>query len=915
MAPDTIIGRADELGAVERFFDLEPSGARGLLIEGDAGIGKTTVWREAVRIAEGTGTVLASRASEAEAQLSFTVLGDLLVPALNDEVLAGLPVGQRRALEVALLLAEHASTRPDARAISLAVLAVLRALTSAHAVTIAVDDVQWVDAPSARALTFALRRLEAEPIAFVGARRVGSGAGEPIDLVRDLPGGLERLTITQLDESSLGRLLRRRLDREFPPPLVKKIHEEAAGNPFFAIEIGRALGTETPSSLPRKPLPVPRDLRDLLHRRLSALSGGARSTSLLVAASPAPTLDVVEAAGGSAVGVDEAVDEGILATQGTRLEFTHPLLASSVYGTASSKERRRAHQRLAEVVSDPEERARHLALSAEGPSEDVAAALHAAAARAHDRGARLAAAELYELAATLTPPPSDQIRQRHLAAAEALFDAGDADGAREMVEDVLRQLDPGPGRADTLRVLAFMSWNDVDRISGLLTQSLGEVGDDPVLRSLVLSEMAWAELEACHPARSSDLAREAVSLARAAPVAESLPERLALKIQSMSEAVLGRPAREFVERAIALEVAILGESTEPAICLGRELLWAGDVRAARDVLNAALERALEQGRAAPSWEIVFSLAEVEFRAGRWERAAHHANDALETVLDVGRGDVAGEILSLRAAIGAATGHAEQARIDGLEALSMSERNGDRWIEIAARSALGFLELSEGDPAAAHAWLAPATATCREMGLGEPGVFLFVPDEVEALISLGQVEEAERLTDRLEEQGRELDRALALATAARCHGLIAGARGQLEVASAHLDHALAEHGRAEHPFQLARTLLVAGELERRMKRKRPARELLERARATFDELGAPTWAARARTGIARIGGRAPSPDGLTPTEVEVAKLVAQGLTNREVADALFVSQHTVNANLRRVYRKLQVRSRTELARKF
>jgi DNA-binding CsgD family transcriptional regulator len=913
VAPDTIIGRADELGAVERFFGREPSGARGLLIEGDAGIGKTTVWREAVRIAEGTGSVLASRASEAEAQLSFTVLGDLLVPALNDDVLARLPVGQRRALEVALLLAEHASTHPDARAISLAVLAVLRALTSAEAVTIAVDDVQWVDAPSARALTFALRRLEAERVSFLAARRVEPGAGEPLDLVRDLPGGLERITITQLDEGSLGRLLRRRVDREFPPPLVKKIHEQAAGNPFFAIEIGRALGTKTLSLLPGEPLPVPRDLEQLLQRRLSTLSSGARRACLFIAASPAPTDDVIDAACESVAGVQEAIDGGIVAHRGSRLEFTHPLLASTVFGSASAGERRRSHGRLAQVAADPEERARHLALSTKGPDEDVAAALEDAAQHATGRGALLPAAELFELAAALTPPSSDRIRIRRVAAAEALFDSGDAHGARRMVEEVLRRSDPGPQRADTLRVLAFMSWNDVGRISSLLTEALAEVHDDPALRSLILSEMAWAELEACRPATSSDLAREALALAE--PLSDALPARLALKILSMSEAVLGRPARELADRATALEVVAQGESTHPEICLGRELLWAGDVAAAREVLDAALKRTLDQGRAGTSWEFVFSLAEVEFRAGRWELAAQHVNDALEIALDVGRSDVTGEILSVRAAIAAAMGRAEQAREDALETLAMCERMGDRWIELGARSVLGFLALSEGDPATAHEWLAPAVSTCREMRLGEPGAFLFLPDEVEALIGVGQVDEAERLTDWLEELGRELDRPLALATAARCRGLIAGARGQLEVASAHLDRALVEHGRVEHPFELARTLLVAGGVQRRMKQKRPARELLERARGVFDDLGAETWAARAQGEFARIGGRPPSPDGLTPTEAEVAKLVAQGLTNREVADALFVSPHTVNANLRRVYRKLQVRSRTELASKI
>jgi DNA-binding CsgD family transcriptional regulator len=202
-----------------------------------------------------------------------------------------------------------------------------------------------------------------------------------------------------------------------------------------------------------------------------------------------------------------------------------------------------------------------------------------------------------------------------------------------------------------------------------------------------------------------------------------------------------------------------------------------------------------------------------------------------------------------------------------------------------------------------------------MEIGEPGARPFVSDATEALVRLGELDEAERLTNRLEEQGSVLDRALALATAARCRGMIAGARREPAVAAGHLERALAEHARAEHPFELARTLLVAGEVQRRMKKKRSARELLEQAHDTFDALGAPTWAARARAELARVGGRPPSPAGLTATEAEVARLVARGLTNREVADALFMSPSTVKANLARIYGKVGVRSRTELAVRF
>jgi DNA-binding CsgD family transcriptional regulator len=204
---------------------------------------------------------------------------------------------------------------------------------------------------------------------------------------------------------------------------------------------------------------------------------------------------------------------------------------------------------------------------------------------------------------------------------------------------------------------------------------------------------------------------------------------------------------------------------------------------------------------------------------------------------------------------------------------------------------------------------------ERMDLREPGVFPLVPDEVEALVALGELESAERLTDRLEEQARELDRPLALATAARCRGLLAGARGKLEEAAEQLQRSLGEHARTQQPFELGRTLLVAGAVHRRMRQKKDARDLLGQALVTFEALGARLWTAKARTELARIGGRAPSRDELTPTEEQVARLVAEGRTNREVAEALFMSPHTVDANLRRIYRKFGIHSRTELAHKL
>jgi ATP/maltotriose-dependent transcriptional regulator MalT len=317
-----------------------------------------------------------------------------------------------------------------------------------------------------------------------------------------------------------------------------------------------------------------------------------------------------------------------------------------------------------------------------------------------------------------------------------------------------------------------------------------------------------------------------------------------------------------------------------------------------------LERYIDQGHESASWVVRAQLAELEYRAGRLERAAQHALDAYEIVIEAGV-DALSDVACVRSEIEAATGKVEEARLDGASALSVCSRIGDGLGEIRARSALGFLELSLGDVAATHDCLAPAVQMTELMDIREPGVFPFVPDEVEALVALGDLDAAERLTDRLDEQGRALNRGVALATAARCRGLISGARGDLAGAEDHLRRALDEHARTQQPFEVARTLLVAGTVRRRMRQKSGARELLSRALATFDALGAPLWVQKAERELARIGGRAPAPTGLTPTEAQVAELVAEGRTNREVAEALFVSIHTVEANLKRIYRKLDV----------
>ena len=435
-----------------------------------------------------------------------------------------------------------------------------------------------------------------------------------------------------------------------------------------------------------------------------------------------------------------------------------------------------------------------------------------------------------------------------------------------------------------------------------------------MLRALILGDLAWAEFEACEPTSAMSRARSAVELAGG--VNDPFSLRNALAVLAMAEAVLGRDPADLLARGISEQSGLAyGEVGTPRTCLGRVQMWEGDLDSARDTLQAELALYIDQGHESASWEVRAQLAEVELRAGRWELASVHAFDAYEIVVEAGWVDVLGHVASVRSAVEAATGKVEEARTNAATALSVCDRTGERWNEIRTRCALGFLELSLGDVAATHDCLAPAVEMIERMDMREPGAFPFVPDEVEALVALGELRAAERLTDRLHEQGNALDRPLALATAARCRGLISGARGDLAGAEDHFQRALAEHARTQEPFEIARTQLVAGAVQRRMRQKKGARDLLNRALATFSDTGAALWMEKAEKELARIGGRPPAPTGLTPTETQIAELVGEGRTNREVAEALFVSIHTVEANLKRIYRKLGVRSRTELARKL
>src|SRR3954469_6573304 len=406
MVSEAVVGREHELAVARAVVDGLTGGPQALLIEGDAGIGKTAVWRAALGLA---GRALVCVADEADARLSFSGLADLL-DEVADAVLPALPPPQREALEVALVRRVSASGRPpDPMAAGAAVRAVLEELAREGPLVIAVNDAQWLDPATARVLAFALRRLHGRPVGVLATVRAPLTAADPLGLERAFGERLRRVRLGGLGMAPLGTILEARQGRPYSRPPLRRIAQASGGNPLYALEIARALGP-SPALAPGAPLPVPDSLAELLAGRVAAVAPAARGALLAAAALSHPRVALVERAA-SAEGLLAAEDAGLVRVAGDRVRFVHPLYASAIYAAAARGRRRELHGRLAELVEDSEERVRHLALATVGRDETVAAALEDAAAGARARGAWDAAGELLEQASALTPI-EDRLRSR-----------------------------------------------------------------------------------------------------------------------------------------------------------------------------------------------------------------------------------------------------------------------------------------------------------------------------------------------------------------------------------------------------------------------------------------------------------------------------------------------------------------------
>jgi DNA-binding CsgD family transcriptional regulator len=911
-----MVGRDHEMAAVTAFLDATLSGPAGLLLEGAAGIGKTTVWSAgAASAASRCYTVLSCRPAESEATLSFAGLSDLLDGVL-DRVLPALPPPQRRALEVALLLADPAGSLPGQRAVCVAFLAVIRHLCVSGPVVVAIDDLQWLDVPSTTAVEFAVRRLSHERAGLLASVRdptddrpaAAARMGLPVERLTRLRMGPLTLDAFQtavrgVTGSALSRLTTRRL------------FDASGGNPFYGLELARALQRAGAEPAPEEPLPVPADLHGVLSARLAALPADARDALLAASCLRSPTTMMLEQAGGPSM-VDSlraAAGQGVVEFEGARVRFTHPLFASAIYSGAPPGRRREVHRRLGEIAPNVEERARHLALSCDAPDEDVAAALDQAALAAAARGAPDVAAELTELAAALTPPGKLPARWRRRADAGGyLFRAGDTARARRHLEALVEEMPAGRDRAEALLILATILEYDEGEAAAtrMLEQALGEASASRVLQARIHIEIArLSESGLSYAARHAEAG---LALAQVAGdrglTGEALVRKLCLDFWT------GRGlAVELGEKAIGLEregrPARAGDRA--AMVLGECLKQADRFDEARHWLGQALHAAREEGDESSLLNLLAHMADLECWAGNWPAAEHYAASSWEVAEQVGQRAWRSIPLYVRALVDAHLGRLDAARAEAGEGVSVATAARDPWMLMLLSGALGFTELTAGQLDQAEAALSRAVELSDRIGLEEPAAWRFHANHIEAVIGLGDLDRAELLLVRLDGWGRATGRSWTLATAARCRALLLAARGDTDGAVQALDEALRHNLQLAMPFELGRTLLVMGQVQRRAKRKRAAKEYLQRAQGIFDSLPSPPWAERARSEVSRLGLRAPAPLTLTATEERVAALAASGHTNRQVAQALFLSPKTVEANLARVYHKLGISSRAEL----
>ncbi|WP_406201833.1 AAA family ATPase [Kitasatospora sp. NBC_01560] len=972
-----LYGRDEEQAAVGALLDGARDGRSGaLVLRGEPGIGKTALLEHAVAAAgaaagagEGAAAgagfrVLRATGIEYEAELPFAGLSLLLAPGLDR--LGALPGPQRRALEAAFGIGETApgpaeesaaghpagpAGGPGDRLLTgLAVLGLLAELAADQPLLCVVDDAHWLDRASLDALLIAARRLQAEGVALLLATR---DAGAPAGTVGGLPPtGLPELRLAPLPERAAAQLLGTRTAVGITDDVRRRLLAESAGNPLALTELPLSLaGTGVGSAAGSGPgpgagpvagagggaaagaatapgvLPLTSRLQIAFHGQVTGLPPATQNLLLVAAAEENGELDVVLAAatalGSTAEHLTPAEESGLVTVGADRrLAFRHPLLRAAILQRAPLQQRLAAHRAIGEALEDGDRRTWHLALAATEPDAELADALERAAVRAEARGGHGGAAA-YERAARLTPD-RDGATRRLVLAAEAATEEGKLAQAEALA-------DRAGARTDSVFVHALL---DHVRATAHFWR-----GSYPTAYRLLL-DAAATDIEAPHAARMLLQAfhaawyagEEAVVavLDRLAEVRAALPDGdplapLARHLPAAVLPALGRPAPPLpTARDTAAAARRAGAETPGDLVqlCGATLILGRDAETV-DLATELVAEARTKGAVGVLPTVQFFLAEAELFHGRHRDAEVTATEALALARDTGQHQWVSQLSALLACLAALAGDADRVTaltatartataLTGNAAGAPASAPGEPW----AQWALALHDLGQGRAAdAADRLQALTTGPYRH----HVSATRAVPDLVEAAVRLGAPERAAAPYERFARWTGAAAMPWAEALRLRCQALL----GPDELAETAYRAALDLHDGTHRPFEQARTALLYGEWLRRERRRTDARPLLRAALETFELIGAHPWAARARTELTATGTSAPAPadapagalTALTPQELQIVRLAARGLTNRDIAAQLFLSPRTVGHHLYKAYPKLGIASRTDLPTLF
>jgi len=899
-----LVGRHAERARIDHLIERARRGrSEALIVRGEPGIGKTSLLRYAAKTAD-CMTVVRTQGVESEASLAFAGLHDVCRPLLDK--IAALPRLQARSLSAALGLAT--GDVPDSLAIGAATLSLLAIAAESQPLLVLVDDGQWVDEASMAALLFAARRLEADAVALLFAFRDGHDGDRAAQGFDDLRlGGLSR------DEAAA---LFAEIDAS--PGAAERLYLATAGNPLGLVELSQTLSAAqlTGDEPLFDPLPVGGRVKRAFETRFAQLTSEDRAALVITAASSsgtlAPILDAIAAAGLDPASLERAEEAGLVHLTRGNAQFRHPLVRSAVYEAATPSQRRRAHDFLAKAFDQggDEERATwHQASAVFGPDEDAALRLDRLAHSSRQRGAASAAARAFERAAELTADCDIQA-ERLAAAADALWAAGHTSHTLELIDDALRNV-----KRDELRGRLLALKGNVEHRSGTSSNAIRLLIEAAELLGASDDEASVAALADAFEAalQSGDVERCAAIAARIKQLADAKPAHgfYAALVGGVAAVITGN--QEEGEDDLLRAVALVDAGCRPSSA--RHLHWlplaAAWLHRHQDALalsvdSIAILRA--QGRISELPEALRFQAIQELHLGNGEQARAAVTESLSLARQSRQAVNAAFAHALLGLLEAIRGNDEACSENAHEAIELSAGLGRFQLRLLAERSLGLLELGQGRTEEAVERLQRWRTAADAQGLAWQHLELSV-DLVEALVRSGRLDDARAAAERIPLPRLPNERAV-----------VERARAQLATDDfeRHFTTALDAHAHGQDAFEEARTRLCFGECLRRAGRRQDARTQLRIARDKFELLGARPWAARAAAEVSATGERqrprnVTATGSLTAQELQVALQVAKGLTNREVACALFLSPKTIEFHLTRVYRKLGVRSRTELVR--